>query len=784
MTGFQLQVKLLSFRRLAVLPIALLTMILTAAFSVLVTVGDTVHNTFISSVREQYADQPYLVQASSAKLNELVSQTRIAMPFRTYLSSVTSDTGATSASVLEYAGTHTLPASILAGRAPKSPTEVAVSRALADRLGLSVGDTVDITDEAEPSAVRAHDTVTAITVSRREADALFVARRTAVEASHATTWLLAGDPTREPSLQSALRDRTILMRTTDILAEDTLAKSPVHSVVQQANKAAQGLLVLAAALIAVLLIATLKGLASTRSAMLAAGFSGESITRILLGSALLVLAGSAAVGASLGVALVRITSRLIDDGFNQYWRGVSTSPVELVIGCVCVVLGSLALVAVTSYPLAESLRRQSHVRTPSEGHSWLAISAFAAGLAAWALTYAYRLNPLLALLGSFGLVVGSIGLMSRASLHGCSRALQKLIAASRRGIVLVVLSATAIAAIASLYSAHQLRQLDIKQATTSDIQPPGSLAVLSISHGQQSDLSSVYKSLGGNSLRVFSLVDERKSQLRATSPKLVDCQQATPNRTLESLLQECGPADTQVPINTVVLSAEPDASEVRADPALISQGRVGLIQYDTLGVSRPKLATTPVGVDPLLGGNLPGAVAGQRSSVAKAYGLVPSGFDFVVYLDFGSLSPSTQAQFRRAVLTAAPAAQIGEPDQLDTASRAGVADLVALSGAGLSFLVLLAGGWAFSEAQTTVRRSIAELGVPVGARRALTARLFLPAGAAVLAAVVGTTVASWFLGGHHLSSQLVWLAPFLALSAAFGLVMFKFAGDPANVAVR
>jgi hypothetical protein len=223
----------------------------------------------------------------------------------------------------------------------------------------------------------------------------------------------------------------------------------------------------------------------------------------------------------------------------------------------------------------------------------------------------------------------------------------------------------------------------------------------------------------------------------------------------------CFPYDSIAPVNIVALSSEASDALV-ADPSLIEHGQVGLIVFPSADTGEPRTQEAPALADPLLGGNMPGAVVPADSTLARSLNLRATDGEFIAFLDFADLPVVSQAQFRSDVARLASAAQVAEEREQYEGAEIHLALSRAWSFAGALLLAVLLGfgGAAVVAAQVRLRRAMIDIGCVPRRRRLLAVRVFVPPMASfVLAAGLGLCTA-WLQGVHNgLGFGWIWLIP-------------------------
>jgi hypothetical protein len=260
---------------------------------------------------------------------------------------------------------------------------------------------------------------------------------------------------------------------------------------------------------------------------------------------------------------------------------------------------------------------------------------------------------------------------------------------------------------------------------------------------------------------------------------MIDCLEQRGSRDPNDVLEECGPVGTMSPINTIALTDAPATAGLRADKALVERGRTGLLTFTGDSMLATAIATEPARGDPVLGGNLPAAVVGVDSPLARRLHLTPSGAQSLLLLDFADLPDAAQARLRSTIARIASTAQTGEAyDDTERQLRA-VATAVTIGATAVILLVITTVGMAFLASQRDLRRVLGHLGIDRRRRRAVGVRMLLVPVGALAVALATARFSAWLAGVHNDSGfGWLWAAPGLAGMAACVIVAAAYGTAP------
>jgi hypothetical protein len=758
-------------RRRPLALVAVATLTLTAAYATVATITASFHTAVADSVVAEQAGRSHsLLVVNAAAGLPAVERAAGLSPVRDTAGALQAGGGEfpVTTRVTRDAG---LPVGVLVeGRYQRSPEEVTVTRAVARDLGVRIGSTVRVTVGDAAPADRAVVGLTVDPADRTAATVVTLDPRLAP--ADATAWLDDRDTFARPELRDALAERSVTGRTTRLLAADRAAREKVPGL-DYAAPALAGLMV-------AVLLGLLAALRSTAgrdvAALEGAGLprrSGWWLVARLAAAALVV--GTAAGGAA-GPAVVALARGPVSGRLGQDWQR-TTVPVPALLGLAATLVLAAGLL-VAAVAAAGRWRRRPAATTALR--RWRRRPGETGGAAA-----ALKRGSLAALTAAAGLYVLSavqvlpVGASTAAGLLTalCApAALVRLVgrggppataAVVRRLGAEVVVLATAVSLVAwttAWYAARETHNAAASDRLSSPYQPSGSLLVLEVPERAAATLVEDYP---GRSVRAFDLPDESASQLRVTGTALLGCLGRSPGADVNQLPQDCYPQLTAAPVNRVLLAPAGEA-EVRADPGLLADGRVGLLRFQTGTATVTELADTAARPDPQLGGNMPGLVVPAGSALATRLALRPSGGRLVAFLDFADLPGGERARFRAAVSRVAPAAQVAEAGGGSNELARSVAAAVAVGGLALTCLVLSLGGLAVVSAQRRLRRVLSEMGARPDRRRAITLRWILVPAGGLLAGAGAALLSAWTSGIHDGHRDFGWT---WSLPAAGGLLV-------------
>jgi hypothetical protein len=312
-------------------------------------------------------------------------------------------------------------------------------------------------------------------------------------------------------------------------------------------------------------------------------------------------------------------------------------------------------------------------------------------------------------------------------------------------------------------------------AATETQQPSGSLVMDVVSDTDAAIIARNYQELGGRGFWQLDLPQEATAALRAVSPDVVDCLTRVRQPDLTSA-NDCPLGASLTPINRVALvdpavltAISVPAGTVLADPTLIVNGKVGVLDVDVSGEGGPirrsrKIDATPW---PILGGLMPGLAVTSESPLANEFHLRPSRSAALVLSDVIRFPGPDRAQLRGTIAAVANYAAASEDLGQHDDGGAALSLMVASVGTLLIVVLLLATGNAFNTGNRVFRGLLFELGVRRRRRFLLGLRLYSIPAFAAMTAILISLLASWRLDSvSAVSHSVVWALPALGTLAA------------------
>lgn len=432
---------------------------------------------------------------------------------------------------------------------------------------------------------------------------------------------------------------------------------------------------------------------------------------------------------------------------------------------VATLIGLTGAVAALTIPIARALpplaarfgrhRRWRRWSTP------VAALVGGAALVVWVLAITRDGSDQLALLAPVAAtaVIATLPfLVAPAAGWGLPRATRTLLRNLTSGLRPIAATGAVVVLLSSFWSAQTFHDANTGEAMSSPLQPAGSFVISTMPDTTIPALVELYRSHGGNNVVGYQIPDETTANLRVTSTTLVACMSELRVSHPDPLPDRCWPQNTDVPVNTVMLG--PAGSTPRADPGLVRDAEVGLLQFTATGEGAvQRLAVTDAQSDPVLGGNLPGLVIASDSTLATEFDLKPGGTSELALLDFDRLSPHEQFLMRSAAIRLAPGAQTADGTDPTAYDRLrSVANTVSVLGGAAAAVLLLLGGMAILVAHAATRRALADLG-PTARWRILVRWTAVPTTAAALATPLAILTASYAGRSTDASYGMLWLLP-------------------------
>ena len=708
------------------------------------------------------ADFEFALQAGSGDARELLAETPKLQRVEDGDATVLTSDAAAPALVRTMSAPAGPVGALVEGHRATQPGQAAVSLALQHQLAVRVGDTVNVTADDVTVPVE----IVGVTVNEANVDdATIVTVVDELSASDTTVWLSHTDPYANPGLRSALDDRSITYRSVSTLSEDARRSVP-PAVAGLAYAPLLAALLLG--LVAVGVLLSLSSVAREDTRLLTqAGVPPRQAWRLIGGVASGSLIGGMILGGTLATATVWVARVSIAARLDQYWTttAVPWLPATLLVLAVIVLAVVARPAALAASSVGDWIARPSRGRPRSRRRAVAGVLA-GCGVAVIAAAAAARLqsppNSIAGWAPAGGLmVVASLPILigdtfTRRLPPATSTIAHRLVAS----VSLVAVVASLIAATAAVSAARTTHNANAAEGQTSAPQPPGSFLIYEVPDEAAGKIAGRFRDLGGQDVQQYELPDETQRRIRVTGTDLVDCMEKAQVANPDAVSPDCFPQDTMSPVNTVMLSIDGKTGS-RADPGLIEDGEVGLLEYTGTTGDAKSIAITDAAPDPLLGGNMPGMVVDPSGPVAQKFGLQTGGTRLVALLDFEQLDEHDQSLMRGTVARIAPGAQIADADQSNSYDQdRAIANVKAVAGTILALLVILAGGAAVLSGHRVTRRIL----VDIGSNNTQRLRLFVTwvaTPALTLAIAIPVTVLTTSLGGINRSGDwgFAWLMP-------------------------
>lgn len=643
------------------------------------------------------------------------------------------------------------------GRHPDQPGEATVSSALAASLNLTIGDeALLVPDDMDEQRLR----ITGITSSPADADdRTVVLMQREVDASAATTWLTDIDPFADEQLRPLLEQGALNGRTVEILAQDK-GVAARQSLLSALGYAAPTLAILSGCLILSMLAISSRRVRRDVIALQATGMTTVDSWRFVGSAAVAAVGVGTVAGTGLALAGSSLARTPLSASFGQEWQSLSV-PWET-LASFTIALPVLVLIVAVVLPVV--VDRGHHRRIPAIRLSprWAtAVVLLWAVLAA--LTLARVLPVSVGGLWSAAAAFAAPVLIVALAVRGAGRGESRVVRHVTQALMPVVMVAALLTWVTTSYAALMAHNGISMRETSAAVQPPGSLLVYEVPSTSGAELRDIYREMGGERVTTYLLPDESTAQVRATSASIAECMRR--DSVTDPMLVDpaCVPYDSASPMNIVALSPAGEQGALTADPSLIEEGLLGLLVFTPQGQGQAdEVMLSPATADPLLGGNMPGAVFPADSELARSLDLRATDGQLIAFLDFAALPTDSQARFRSDVSRLAPAAQVAEEQHQygAIATQFSISRASAVAGATLLVLLLGFGGATIVAGQAHLRRILVDTGSLPRRRRALTARVFAtPALAVLLAAALGR-FSAWLQGVHNgLGFGWVWVLP-------------------------
>jgi len=747
----------------------------------LTSVRDSSVGALDDSIRADLGGRTYALQTGNREVVATLNGMAHASPVADDNGSITAH-GLTSTATVRTTTDPSLELGVLvAGERPKAAGEALLAQAVAESLGIDVGDSVSLATGAGSSTV----TVTGLTVVPADVQQRTVILLTAdTDAFVPSRWLSDNDFYDEPDLRSALDRQVATVTSLPGLLDASTANRPQFISAMRFVPEGAGLL-LGIVLIAVVAALTARRWRWDAAALVGAGMSARSAWRAITTAVLVVVLAGLVVGSISSLLVLQAFRVQVSGWVGQHWVHVVVPTQEVVALLVISIVTAAAAV-----PIARGLpavaTRLGRRATPPRWSVSVAGLVFLGSACAWLISVRSTLTneadslawlaPVAALVLAYT-VPFLVGPMLGWGLEPTSRTLFNHLTAGLRPVTAVcsvVIVASGVWSAQTYYSANMGEERD------NPLQPAGTFVISAVPDNVLAPLERMYRSHGGSGVEHWAIPDESTAQLRVTSPALVACAEESKGADLNSLPDRCWPADTAAPVNTVLLG-EADA-DATADPGLVEDGEVGLIQFTGNAGEISRLDRGPAAIDSRLGGNLPGLVIPENSPIAETFSLRPDGRSEVMLTGFARLSPKSRFAVRSEIMRLAPSAETSDSTDPTFYDRLrSVANTASFLGAGATAVILLLGGVSIVVAHGPTRRILVDLGTARRRRRSLALRwALLPVLSSVAACAIAYLTASWAGQVHDVSYGTVWAVPGILGTLTAVVVGVLFVRPPAS----
>ncbi len=691
-----------------------LAAVLGAAFSALNAVQSSVRSAADDGVASQTAGYDWQLRVvASGDYDSLLSARDDMAPVWVEAVEVASPGRLSSAEGLFFAQRDVAYGTLLRGTRPAAPGEATVSKELAARLDVRVGDGITISDSGRQLEVVGIHVVE--TAPNRPVIAAYV---TVDEMTGSPAKYLTNTKLEQygPELKDALAERSVIMRSTGFL-----------TFLQEESIGASYGAPLAVALVAlgfmcaVILGSALRlsdlAMAGEREGLQAAGMTprrAHVIVRSASGGSVLIgtVVGLASV-ATLGGTLATRVAPL----FSQYWTTTTTSLTAMALygaGLAGVVL--LLPRAIQRYRKT-SLAKPKVLKKLIVGVAGVALVALARGGHTSPAVVGRMVGGLLVAWSIVGVITVAVQAGRRSERQAFARIRWQVV---RRSLAMLGV-VTALVYVTSAISGTLLQQAADNRLMYSGASvwlPPGSLQIEMLGAADAIYIGEEFEKRGGEAL-LPELTDERGGvRIRATTTRLLACLEASPALTFREVWDTCPGRDavSLVAVNALGNgTARLSSSRPVAAPALLDdEGRLGLFAFDA-GTDRVVetwvLEAEP---GPILGNSIAGVILGP--DVATGLGFETSGIYEVALLEFADLPKDRKAEMRSIMANRAGGALINEDLGNQDGGLTGAAVLIAIVGAVLTVLIVASWGAGLAEAEHEARRALLELGAGAAIR--------------------------------------------------------------------
>lgn len=643
-----------------------------------------------------------------------------------------------------------LPGTVLRGRMPNGPGEIALTTSPLDSLRCALGDGVSLDDEPA--------TIVGILASPADANQQLAVKLGADVKASTATYVSDDSYAEIPSLR--VRD----------LSSSFVERSVVEISERQADDewrrqmpmGVGGFIWPASACIAVFAVwAYLLAQRKNLHALSEIGFSERQRRATALWT---VLAGGLSgwlLGSSLSLLSIALLPQLGEQLFSQQWINVRIPFEQLLIASVA---GAFFLGA-SAFATLSVGRVHGPIRTIRL--QVIVVSGLSTSLVVL----------ILASTGVLPVRVAS-GAGLGAALSGCAAlhlllsgrrqgSLQRIRTNLRTGFVFLAALVSGVAMVASFQSAYTAHGVLFSSSASGALQPPGSAYIDTIPTATSDRIFD-----GENwphAVRI-SIPNERDGIFRVASPGFADCA-ITPTGHIEvgQDVSGCASDRSRAPLNGIGIL---NGSVIRADPTLIEDGLVAILEIDGASGRVVNTWMRPAVADTSLGGLVPGLVVDERT--ASEFGIRDwSTAESVLVPDFLASPPDAKAQLRGDLARVSPASVFREDNGMaEFLGEVARTRFIALVGSLLVLLFGIAGGCSLVIASRRAYADMLILGLT--ARRLLSwsagNSLYL-AGAVILGTLIGRWCA-WIEGIHDGSGfGTMWLLPGAAGLIAAGVTV-------------
>ncbi len=493
------------------------------------------------------------------------------------------------------------------------------------------------------------------------------------------------------------------------------------------------------------------------------------------------------IGISLGFALTSPVLHIfrvpLSESLNQYWISIRTSSqsvlelgatTTLILACGAALLGNLGA------GLASPRQASRRIRHVTVGVLMVSLLMMVASQAQ-RLFVKQPVIPIAIGLAATSVFVAVLPMVLNQLLnHRPGRSLGLWIARMQfpQAMMIVVLACAAL--FGSFYAASHVHSSYGNREYSSAQQPAGSLAIAHVKPDIAEELIRSFQTVGGQEAIAWILPDENDTSTRVTMPGAIDCLKQKNSADIDAH-SECFDDPTgqrYSTLSTIAIGTTPPGVDMVAAPDLVSEGRIGYLtfinknSFNSSATASQLSALNNVGVDPILGGEMPGAVVNPRATaLLRELRLSPSGTCLLLLKDFQSLRPRDQAMYRARVDAISPGSERLEqilPTDLDLRQQG----LVGSLGVGAIILVIGAfSGRALITGQLSRWNQLFNLAESAPLRRRVAIYWALPA----LVSAVAVLIASRWLA-YYANAQTgdgfgwEWIIPPVALFSVFTLL--------------